>query len=91
MLDQMVRNGCRSAVMEVSSHALDQRRVWGIDFDVAIFTNLTHDHLDYHKDMPNYFIAKTQLFAISARWTNRRPQLSTLMIHGEWNWRAFQV
>ncbi len=62
MLDQMVRAGCRSAVMEVSSHALDQKRVWGLDFDVGIFTNLTRDHLDYHKDLRNYFMAKTQLF-----------------------------
>jgi len=62
MLDQMVRVGCRSAVMEVSSHALDQKRVWGLDFDVGVFTNLTRDHLDYHKDIRSYFFAKTQLF-----------------------------
>lgn len=62
MLDQMVRNGCRSAVMEVSSHALDQQRVWGCDFDVGVFTNLTHDHLDYHKTMQSYFEAKSRLF-----------------------------
>ena len=62
MLDQMVRSGCRSAIMEVSSHALEQKRVWGTDFDVAIFTNLTRDHLDYHETMENYFAAKTQLF-----------------------------
>ena len=62
MLDQMVRSGCRSAVMEVSSHALKQRRVWGTDYDVGVFTNLTHDHLDYHKTMEEYFDAKMQLF-----------------------------
>ena len=62
MLDQMVRSGCRAAVMEVSSHALDQRRVYGTDFDVAVFTNLTRDHLDYHETMENYFSAKAQLF-----------------------------
>lgn len=62
MLDQMVRSGCRSAVMEVSSHALDQRRVYGTDFDVAVFTNLTRDHLDYHGSMEEYFNAKAQLF-----------------------------
>ena len=62
MLDQMVKAGCRSAVMEVSSHALDQKRAWGIDFDVGVFTNLTRDHLDYHGSMENYFAAKAMLF-----------------------------
>jgi len=62
MLDQMLRAGCKSAVMEVSSHGLDQKRVWGIDFDVGVFTNLTQDHLDYHETMEKYFAAKSQLF-----------------------------
>jgi len=62
MLDQMVRSGCRSAVMEASSHALHQKRVWGTDFDVGVFTNLTRDHLDYHGDMASYFAAKMELF-----------------------------
>ncbi|MBN1268680.1 MAG: UDP-N-acetylmuramoyl-L-alanyl-D-glutamate--2,6-diaminopimelate ligase, partial [Kiritimatiellae bacterium] len=55
MMDQMLQAGCQSVVMEVSSHALDQKRVWGIDFDVGVFTNLTQDHLDYHETMENYF------------------------------------
>ena len=63
MLDQMVQAGCKSAVMEVSSHSLDQKRVWGIDFDVAVFTNLTRDHLDYHRTREQYFEAKKLLFA----------------------------
>jgi UDP-N-acetylmuramoyl-L-alanyl-D-glutamate--2,6-diaminopimelate ligase len=50
------------AVMEVSSHALEQERIWGIPYDVAVFTNLTRDHLDYHKDMQSYFASKTKLF-----------------------------
>jgi len=62
MLSQMVEAGCRSAVMEVSSHALDQKRAWGVDFDVAVFTNLTQDHLDYHRTMEEYFAAKARLF-----------------------------
>jgi len=61
-LSQMVRVGCRSVAMEVSSHALDQQRVSGVDFDVAIFTNLTRDHLDYHHTMENYYEAKRRLF-----------------------------
>jgi len=62
MLDQMLNAGCRSAVMEVSSHALVQKRVWGVGFDAAVFTNLTQDHLDYHKTMEKYFQAKSLLF-----------------------------
>ena len=48
--------------MEASSHALDQRRVEDIEFDVGIFTNLTHDHLDYHGDIEHYKAAKKLLF-----------------------------
>jgi UDP-N-acetylmuramoyl-L-alanyl-D-glutamate--2,6-diaminopimelate ligase len=54
--------GATHAVMEVSSHALAQERVWGIPYEVAVFTNLTRDHLDYHKDMDSYFEAKSMLF-----------------------------
>lgn len=62
LLREMIRAGCRGAVMEVTSHALDQRRVDNIDFDVAIFTNLTQDHLDYHGTMQEYAKAKNRLF-----------------------------
>ena len=48
--------------MEVSSHALAQGRVWGLNYDVAIFTNLTRDHLDFHGTMEKYFAAKRSLF-----------------------------
>jgi UDP-N-acetylmuramoyl-L-alanyl-D-glutamate--2,6-diaminopimelate ligase len=54
--------GCTEAVMEMSSHALEQERVWGLPVDVAIFTNLTQDHLDYHKTMDAYAAAKARLF-----------------------------
>lgn len=64
---QMLQNGCTAAVMEVSSHALDQERAWGIEFDAAVFTNLTQDHLDYHGDMESYFAAKTKLFTAIGR------------------------
>ncbi len=60
----MVDKGCTAAVMEVSSHALDQKRVYGIDFEVGIFTNLTQDHLDYHITMENYLEAKKKLFSM---------------------------
>jgi UDP-N-acetylmuramoyl-L-alanyl-D-glutamate--2,6-diaminopimelate ligase len=62
MLAQMANSGCGSVVMEVSSHSLDQKRVFGIDYDVAVFTNLTRDHLDYHETMEKYFEAKSLLF-----------------------------
>jgi UDP-N-acetylmuramoyl-L-alanyl-D-glutamate--2,6-diaminopimelate ligase len=62
MLAQMLRSDCQACVMEVSSHAVEQRRVAGIEFDVGIFTNLTQDHLDYHGTMENYFEAKKKLF-----------------------------
>lgn len=58
----MVDRGCTHAVMEVSSHALDQGRVDGTSFDVGVFTNLTQDHLDYHHTMENYAEAKAKLF-----------------------------
>ncbi len=58
----MVEKGCTYAVMEVSSHALDQCRVYNLDFEVAVFTNLTQDHLDYHITMDNYLEAKKKLF-----------------------------
>jgi UDP-N-acetylmuramoyl-L-alanyl-D-glutamate--2,6-diaminopimelate ligase len=59
---QALQGGATHAVMEVSSHALAQERVWGIPYEVAVFTNLTRDHLDYHKDMESYFEAKSLLF-----------------------------
>ena len=57
-----LRAGCTEVVMEMSSHALEQERVWGIPVDVAMFTNLTQDHLDYHETMQRYAAAKARLF-----------------------------
>jgi UDP-N-acetylmuramoyl-L-alanyl-D-glutamate--2,6-diaminopimelate ligase len=62
MMAQMRDHGCRHAVMEVSSHGLDQRRVDGLRFGVAVFTNLTRDHLDYHETLERYFDVKMRLF-----------------------------
>src|SRR5712691_4937168 len=62
LLSQIANAGCRAAAMEVSSHALAQERTRGIEWDVAVFTNLTQDHLDYHRTMENYFEAKVKLF-----------------------------
>ena len=62
LLAQMREAACKAAVMEVSSHALAQGRVHEIEFDAAVFTNLTQDHLDFHVDLPSYFNAKASLF-----------------------------
>ncbi len=62
LLSRMIRNRCTQAVMEVSSHALDQGRTAGLHFDVGIFTNLTGDHLDYHGSMEAYARSKAKLF-----------------------------
>ncbi len=61
-LRDMLREGATHVVAEVSSHALDQDRVWGTSFEAVVFTNLTRDHLDYHGTMENYFEAKCRLF-----------------------------
>ena len=62
LLDQFAQSGADSAALEVSSHGLHQGRVAGLVFDVAVLTNITQDHLDYHGDMANYFAAKAALF-----------------------------
>ncbi len=62
LFNQAIGLGATDAVMEVSSHALAQERVFGVPFDVAVFTNLTRDHLDYHHTMEEYFAAKRVLF-----------------------------
>ena len=61
---KMRDKGCKYVIMEVSSHALDREYLYGFNFRVAMFTNLTQDHLDYHGDMENYYKAKRKLFEI---------------------------
>jgi UDP-N-acetylmuramoyl-L-alanyl-D-glutamate--2,6-diaminopimelate ligase len=75
LLAEAVARGVTEGVMEVSSHALDQGRVWGVPYDVAIFTNLTQDHLDYHGTMEAYFAAKRKLFDGSQA---RPPRMAVL-------------
>ncbi len=62
LLSEMLEQGCKSAVMEVSSHALSLKRVDGMRFAAGVFSNLTRDHLDFHEDMEAYFAAKRRLF-----------------------------
>ncbi len=62
ILQTAVKQGAEAVVMEVSSHALSQDRVWGLKYEVAVWTNLTRDHLDYHGDMDSYYETKCRLF-----------------------------
>lgn len=71
LLRNAVERGCTAAVMEVSSHALELRRTHGIEFDAAVFTNLSHDHLNFHANMEHYIRAKARLFEALATGTKR--------------------
>ena len=73
LLSRCVDAGCRNVVMEVSSHALSQRRAAEIAFDAAAFTNLTQDHLDFHRGMNDYFEAKVSLFSNLRPKRNKQP------------------
>ncbi len=73
--------GATHVVMEVSSHALAQDRVWSVPYEVAVFTNLTRDHLDYHKDMGSYFDAKSALFYGSG---TRPPKVAVINVDDEY-------
>lgn len=89
LMAKMVAAGCKSAVMEVSSHALVQKRSWGIDFDVTVFTNLTHDHLDYHGTVQNYFQAKSILFKKMSR--KRKPAFAVINLDDTWGQELFRM
>jgi UDP-N-acetylmuramoyl-L-alanyl-D-glutamate--2,6-diaminopimelate ligase len=78
LLAQIANAGCRAAAMEVSSHALAQERVRGLEWDVAVFTNLTQDHLDYHGTMENYFESKAKLFAQLAQQQKKRKPVAVV-------------
>ncbi|MGH7873377.1 MAG: UDP-N-acetylmuramoyl-L-alanyl-D-glutamate--2,6-diaminopimelate ligase [Candidatus Binatia bacterium] len=81
LLDKMRRSGVGAVAMEVSSHALVQERVRGLDFDVGVFTNLSRDHLDYHRDMDDYFQAKSKLFTDYLR-VSQKPNKAAV-IYGD--------
>ena len=85
LLREMLKGGCKSAVMEVSSQAMDQGRVRNLHFDVGIFTNLTQDHLDYHHTMENYADAKAKFFKMLGDKTaiiNADSPWSSRMVEG---------
>jgi UDP-N-acetylmuramoyl-L-alanyl-D-glutamate--2,6-diaminopimelate ligase len=78
ILAKMARSGVQSVAIEVSSHALVMERVRGIDFDVAVFTNLTRDHLDFHRDMDDYFIAKSRLFTDFLSASSKKRKIAVI-------------
>lgn len=86
LFNDMKKAGCEYVFMEVSSHALDQNRVAGVNFVGGIFTNLTHDHLDYHKNFENYFGAKKKFFQMLPRrafaLTNTDDEYGAKMLAG---------
>jgi UDP-N-acetylmuramoyl-L-alanyl-D-glutamate--2,6-diaminopimelate ligase len=80
LLAQIANAGCRAATMEVSSHALAQDRTRGLELDVAVFTNLTQDHLDFHGTMKNYFESKLKLFIQLASQQKKRKPVAVVNI-----------
>ena len=87
LLSEMVSVGCQSVAMEVSSHGLDQGRVRSLDFDFAVFTNLTQDHLDYHLSMPAYAAAKAKLFS-SLKDSSYKPYPKRAIINIDSPWAS---
>src|SRR2546423_3663723 len=90
LLSQIANAGCRGAVMEVSSHALAQERTRGLEWDVAVFTNLTQDHLDYHGTMKNYFEAKTKLFEQLAQQQKKKKPVAVINIDDRYGQQLLQ-
>ncbi len=88
MLREMVNQGCCSAVMEVTSHALDQGRIAKIDYDVALFSNLTLDHLDYHQTMENYCIAKNRLFRNLGKDRRKKKNTKIAVVNVDSSWHT---
>lgn len=80
LLAKIANAGCKAAAMEVSSHAIAQDRTRGLEWDVAVFTNLTQDHLDFHGTMENYFAAKAQLFEGLSKQTKKKTPTAVINI-----------
>src|SRR5437763_13473983 len=80
LLAQIANAGCKAAAMEVSSHALAQDRTRGLEWNVAVFTNLTQDHLDFHGTMENYFAAKAKLFTGLSEQRYKPPPIAIVNI-----------
>lgn len=83
LLADFKSRGADAVALEVSSHALEQKRVLGLDFALGIFTNLTPEHLDYHRDMESYYAAKSRLFSAAAGYGCRRAVINIADPYGE--------
>src|SRR5438045_2097619 len=90
LLAMMVNAGCKAAAMEVSSHALAQERTRGLEFDVAVFTNLTQDHLDFHGTMENYFDAKLKLFTGLTSQKHKKKSVAVVNIDDRYGERLLE-
>jgi UDP-N-acetylmuramoyl-L-alanyl-D-glutamate--2,6-diaminopimelate ligase len=90
LLAQMVDAGCKAAAMEVSSHALAQERTRGLEWDVAVFTNLTQDHLDFHGTMENYFESKLKLFTDLAKQQTKKKAVAIVNIDDRYGKRLIE-
>jgi UDP-N-acetylmuramoyl-L-alanyl-D-glutamate--2,6-diaminopimelate ligase len=78
LMEKMFRAGVKAVTMEFSSHAQVPERVRGLDFDVGVFTNLSRDHLDYHRDMDDYFLAKSRLFTDYLKASAKRDKAAVI-------------
>ena len=90
LFSELKKKGADAFVFEASSHALDQRRLLGIELDAGIFTNLTPEHLDYHQTMENYFQAKQKLFTELLMKSSKRNKWAILPIDGSFGSRLIQ-
>jgi UDP-N-acetylmuramoyl-L-alanyl-D-glutamate--2,6-diaminopimelate ligase len=85
---ELADSGASASILEVSSHALAQERVWGFHFSVAVFTNLTRDHLDFHHDFEHYFWAKQKLFEGLG---TSPPELAVINVDDTWSRRLLAI
>lgn len=91
MLREMLTQGCRSAVMEVTSHALVQGRVDKVDFDITIFSNLSLDHLDYHGTIENYANAKRKLFECLEKEKSKKNRAKWAIVNQDSPWTSHML
>jgi UDP-N-acetylmuramoyl-L-alanyl-D-glutamate--2,6-diaminopimelate ligase len=90
-LKEFLQNGALAVSLEASSHALDQRRLDSVDFDFAVFTNLTRDHLDYHQAMDEYFMAKHRLFSELLASSIKPNRVALFNAMDPWSMRSYEL
>jgi UDP-N-acetylmuramoyl-L-alanyl-D-glutamate--2,6-diaminopimelate ligase len=90
ILARMSANDCRGVAMEISSHALEQKRTDGLEMDVAVFTNLSQDHLDYHGNMAAYFAAKRRIFELLENQTGNKKTTAVINLDDPYGQRLIE-